>query len=297
MKNNPSMKSDTPVKFAFFGTPGLSTIVLDELASAGYLPSLIVTAPDKPQGRGLVMTAPPVKTWADEHGIPSLQPQTIDEHVYTRLEREPFDVFIVVAYGKILPKRLLDIPARGVLNVHPSLLPHWRGPSPVVSGILADDRKTGVTVMLLDEKMDHGPIVAQRAIKAPEWPAHAHSFHTALMREGGAMLAESLPAYLAGTITPQTQDDTHASYCKKITREDGALDLRGDAYRNLLKIRAFEGWPGTFAYFVLPDGKRIRVKIISAHLAQDRLVIERVVPEGKKEMSYEEFLRSDAALA
>jgi methionyl-tRNA formyltransferase len=287
-------------RFVFFGTPDLAVIVLDELAAAGLVPSLIVTAPDAKQGRGMVMTPPPVKVWGDEREIEVLQPEKLDNEIVARLQKDAYDVFVVVAYGKILPGSILTLPKRGVLNVHPSLLPSLRGPSPVRSAILADNRSTGVTVMLLDEAMDHGPIIAQKKVEAHEWPPHAEDFEMELIREGGKMLASILPPWIRGEIEAHKQNDDLATYCQMIRKEDGQIDLNGDAvpagrqaYQNLLKIRAYEGWPGTFSYFE-KNGEKIRVKILDAHVENNELKIDTVVPEGKREMSYEEFLRSGA---
>ncbi len=294
-KNDDPVGFTTSVRFVFFGTPDLAVIVLDELEAAGYLPWLVVTAPDSRQGRGMVMTPPSAKVWAQERDIEVLQPQKLGGEFVARLQAESADVFIVVAYGKILPKAVLDIPRRGVLNVHPSLLPSLRGPSPVVSAILAYQQSTGVTVMLLDEAMDHGPIIAQKKAAAADWPPCAEDFEKDLMREGGAMLAGILPHWIQGDVEAHAQNDDLATYCEKIKKEDGLLDLNADAYQNLLKIRAYEGWPGTFTYFQKGDDK-IRVKILEAHLEDGILKIDTVVPEGKREMSYEEFLRSGAKL-
>jgi methionyl-tRNA formyltransferase len=289
------MSVQQKIRFVFFGTPELAVIVLDELAAAGFLPALIVTAPDKPQGRGLSMTPPPVKHWAQERNIETLQPERLDDAFCSLLQAQSLKleatVFIVVAYGKILPKALLDIPSRGVLNVHPSLLPKFRGPSPVRSAIRADERETGVTVMLLDEKMDHGPIIAQKKVAATEWPPHAEVFEKELVREGGNMLASMLPQWLTHDIESHPQNDDFATYCTMIKKEDGLLDLEADPYHNLLKIRAYEGWPGTYI-FIQKGSKQIRVKILDAHLAEGHLIFDRVIPEGKREMQWSECIQS-----
>ena len=192
-----------------------------------------------------------------------------------------------------MPKALLDIPKHGVLNVHPSLLPRLRGASPVRSAILEDERATGVSIMLMDEKMDHGPIVAQATIELEpsEWPPKARIFEELMAREGGKLLAEVMPEWIAGNITPEPQDDSKATFCKKITKEDGLIDLSGDPYKNFLKIRGYDGWPGAY-FFAERSNKKIRVKINDAEFSNGRLTLKRVTPEGKKEMGYEAFLRS-----
>jgi methionyl-tRNA formyltransferase len=204
-------------------------------------------------------------------------------------------VFVVASFGSILPKTLLDIPKHGTVNVHPSLLPRLRGPSPMRSAILRDEKETGVSIMLLDEQMDHGPLLAQKKVFVDPWPSRGRVLDDLLAREGGALLAKTLPLWVAGEIEPQEQNHDLATYTEKFTKEDGLLDLKDNPYRNLLKVRAFEGWPGTYALFERA-GKRIRVQILDAHLDGSRFVIDIVKPEGKKEMPYEDFLRSGAKL-
>jgi methionyl-tRNA formyltransferase len=259
------------------------------------VPEAVVTGVDKPQGRGMVLTPSPVKEWALKRTIPVEQPAELNSHILMNM-RVSSDVFIVVAYGALLPKELLAVPKHGALNIHPSLLPKYRGPSPVRSSILADDKETGVSIIQMDEKMDHGAIVSQKKIQTAVWPPHATALEHDLIRAGARILAETLPSYINGSLIPEPQDDTSATYCKKIKKEDGFLNLSDNAYENLLKIRAFEGWPGTYTFFE-QGGKRLRVKILDAHIENGALCIDRVIPEGKREMPYEEFMRSGASLA
>ena len=279
--------------YAFFGSAPLGVPSLDALAAAGLLPALVVTQPDRPVGRGRVLTAPPEKEWAFARNIPVLQPEKIDSAFIAQLAAESWDVFVVTAYGKMLPQTLIDIPRKGVVNVHPSLLPRLRGPSPIRTAILRDEKKTGVTIMLIDVQMDHGPLLAQKEIALRDWPAHGLELDEVLAREGAALLVDTLPGYLAGDITPQEQDHSAATTCSFINKEDGLLDLSADGYTNLLKIRAYEGWPGTYTFFIR-SGKEIRTQIISAHMQGSKLTIDTVKPEGKGEMPYADFVRSGA---
>jgi methionyl-tRNA formyltransferase len=285
--------SPSDVRFAFFGTPALAVTVLDALDIAGFLPALVVTRPDAEQGRGNVLTPPKVKTWVSTQNIPILQPAKITPEFVAELAREEWDLFIVAAYGKILPQALLDIPARGTLNLHPSLLPKLRGPSPIRSAILNDDRETGVSIMLLDAEMDHGPIVAQEKIKVAEWPPKASDLENALARAGGNLLAKTLLPWMREEISAQEQDHERATYCKTTSKEDGLLDLAADPYQNLLKIRGLQGWPGTYTFFMRGEQK-IRVQILDARVEGSKLVIYAVRPEGKRDMKYADFLRSGA---
>ncbi len=281
------MPPEIKIKFAFFGTPQFAVGVLDELEKAGLLPSLVVTAPDKPRGRKLIVTPPEVKVWAEKRNIPVLQPEKLGSTF--QIPNSKFNVFVVVAYGKIIPKSILEIPRLGTLNVHPSLLPRLRGASPIQSAILGED-KTGVSIMLLDEEMDHGPIVAQKEFTSENWPPKASELEIALAKLGGKMLAETLPKYVAGEITPVPQDHTQATFTKKIQKEDGLLNLEESAEKNLRKIRAFDVWPRAY-FFTEIGGKKIRIIVTDAEIVDGKLIIKKVLPEGQNEMPYEEFLK------
>ena len=276
--------------FAFFGTPRFAVRVLDALEHHGFVPALIVTAPDKPAGRGMEIAQAPAKCWAMERGIDVLTPNTLKDEIFlAELQNTEWDVFAVAAYAKLIPKNVLDMPRRGVLNVHPSLLPKFRGPSPALSAILADERATGVTVMLMNEKMDEGPIIAQAKVELEEeaWPMRGSQFEDLLATEGGTLLAEILPDWLVGNITPEPQDDSRATYTKKFTNADSLIDLADDARQNYLKIRAFDKTPR--AHLITAAGKR--VIITDAEFANGVLTITRIIPEGKKEMAYSDYMR------
>ena len=288
-----SMSKEKQPLFAFFGTPHFGVVVLDALEAHGMLPALVVTAPDKPQGRGLEMTPSPVKQWAEERGIDVLTPTTLrDEQLVAELKNTEWDLFVVAAYNKLIPKKVLDIPTHGCLNVHPSLLPKLRGPSPALSAVLLDERITGVSVMLMNEKMDEGPVVAQARIALEEeaWPPKGSEFEELLAQEGGNLLAETIPFWIKGQITPELQDNTEATFSKKFSSADAEVDLNGDPRRELCKIRAFDKNPRAF-YFAEKAGKKIRVIITDAEVVDGTLKLLKVIPEGKKEMSYDDFLR------
>ncbi len=272
------------MKFIFFGTPKLSVIVLEELKAQDLLPSLVITAPDKPSGRGMKIKSSPVKLWAIENDIPTIEPEKYSSEVVTEIRNVGAEVFVLVAYGKILPQSVIDLSPNGILNVHPSLLPKLRGPSPVRSAILEDHKETGVSIMLIDEKMDHGPILIQEKYTPEAWPPNARELDEFLFARGGSMLADAIPKYLSGDLVSVEQDHSKATYCKLFEKEDGLIDLNDYAYLNLLKIHAYQGWPGT--YFFVGD---VRVNIISAHI-DEKLIIDEVIPEGKGKMSYKDFI-------
>ncbi|MCK9352158.1 MAG: methionyl-tRNA formyltransferase [Candidatus Paceibacterota bacterium] len=281
------------IPFIFFGTPNFAIGVLDELEKNGFLPSMVVTAVDKPRGRKLIITPPEVKVWAEKRGIPVFQPKKLDDAAVQKLKSVDAELFIVAAYGKLIPKSILEIPKHGTLNVHPSLLPRLRGASPLSSSILTEDT-TGVSILVVDEEMDHGPIIAQEEIfswkddlnKLP----HESILENDLAKAGGRILAEVIPKYVSGEITSKPQDDAKATFTKKINKEDGLLDLKDSAENNFRKIRAFEVWPRAY-FFHETHGKKIRVIVTDAEMKNGKIVIKKLLPEGGKEISYEEFLR------
>lgn len=287
--------NDQQLKIAFFGTPDIAVWVLEELASFSIVPTLVVTNPDRKQGRGLELTPTPVKVWAQEHAIPVFQPETLsDKDQLKTLTSQSWDLFVVVAYGAIMPKWLLELPKHGTINVHPSLLPKLRGASPIRTALLQSLDDVGVTIMLMDEKMDHGPILAQMETKL-HFPVMGRKLDIALARQGGALLADTIPKWVQGKITPREQEHAEATFSKKITKEMGELNLdplalpKGrDAYEMYRKICAFDGNPGTYFFH---NGKRI--KITQAHMEDenDELHLLKVVPEGKKEMDFEDYVR------
>lgn len=289
---NASPDTSADIKIAFFGTPKVAVYVLEELARAGIAPDLIITAPDAPRGRGLILTPPPAKVWAEERAISTFQPTTLKnaEAAQAIKDEGPWDLFIVAAYGGILPKEVLDIPAHGTLNMHPSLLPRLRGASPIQTAILEED-ETGVSIMLVDQEMDHGPIIAQEKMEIPDWPPEASELEEILARQGGRMLAAVIPNWIAGKIVPREQDHRQATFTKKIAKENGLIDLNDDPRRNYRKIQAFNVWPRAY-FFAKRNGKQTRVIITAAELRDGKLVIKKVIPEGKKEMSYTVFNKS-----
>lgn len=271
----------------FFGTPRFATTVLDALKARGHVPSLIVTQPDEPQGRGLVVQPPPAKLWADEHGVPCVQPQTLrspSDELDAIINTE-WDAAIVAAYGLIIPEALLAGPKRGYLNVHPSLLPKYRGATPLEAQILAGETEVGVTIIELDAQMDHGPILAQASLTLPELIPRGE-LETLLATEGGELLADVLATTV---ITKEPQDHDAATFTKKIEKKDGLIDLT-DAEAAYRKYLAFSGTVGTY-YFHLRHGKEVRVKINEAAMIDGIFQPLVVTPEGKRPMKYEDFLR------
>lgn len=269
------------LKFAFFGNPKVASKTLEILKESGYLPSLIITSPDKPQGRKLILTPTPVKAWAQNNNIPFIQPEKIDDSLLKTLSIENFDLFIVVAFGKILQKELIDLPKFGSINIHYSLLPIWRGASPVESAILNGDTETGVTIQQMVLKMDAGPIIIQEKATINE-QEKVNELKDRLIEIGGNLLVKILPNISSEKINKIPQNEQKVTFSKKIKKEDGLVDINknlGEETYN--KWRAFYSWPRTFFF---KDKKRII--ITEAKLENGKFKILKVLPEGKKEIGF-----------
>ncbi|HVW82662.1 MAG TPA: methionyl-tRNA formyltransferase [Candidatus Paceibacterota bacterium] len=267
-------------KFAYFGTPAVAAQTLAALLAHGYAPSVVITNPDAPRGRGMKLAPSPVKALALEKGLPVLAPEQLDAVALEEIKKHACDYAVVVAYGKLFPQALIESFPMGAINVHYSLLPRYRGASPVEAALLAGERETGVTVQKLALAMDAGDILAAREIPiAPE--ETARELFPKLIALGADLLVETLPKFEAGELAAAAQDESQATYSKKIKKEEGELDLAGDALANWNKYRAYLLRPGT--YFI-ENGKRM--KIAKASFANGRFVVERIVPENGREIDY-----------
>lgn len=284
-------------KIAFWGTSRFSVFVLEQMNEGGIILSLIITAPPRKKGRGLEMAHSEVKVWADAHNIPTIEPEKLNDEFILQLSNADCQLFVIASYGKIVPRKILDLPKHGTLNVHPSLLPKLRGASPIQSAILeevtvGEPHETGVTIMLIDEEVDHGPIVAEEKITIENWPPKGALLEELLGTLGGKLLAKTIPFWLSGEITPTEQSHEQATYTKKMTSGSGQIYLDDDPVRMYRKIQAFDTWPR--AYFITQrNGRDIRVIVTQAHLSDGALILDRVIPEGKKEMLYGDFLRGE----
>ncbi len=279
-------------KIAFFGSSLFSVIVLDNLKEAGITPACIVTIPDRPKGRKLIMTPTKAKVWAEQNNVSVLTPEKLDKTFCETLKATSCDLFVVASYGKIIPQKALDIPTYKALNVHPSLLPLLRGATPLETAILEDMHETGVTIMRMDAQMDHGPIVAQEKVHIANWPLSAEALGRLLGAVGGAMLAKIIPLWVNGKIKETEQDHAKATFTKKISKEDGLIDLTTDTYKNYLKFNAHKGWPTSY-FFTDIGGKNTRLIIADAEYTDGKFTIKKVIPEGKKEIVYSDFLKNN----
>ncbi len=228
----------------FMGTPEFAAPTLQALLGSRHDLRAVVTQPDKPAGRGRRLSAPKVKQLALAHEIPCLQPAALnDPTVEDALSALEPEVIVVAAYGKILPPSLLNIPPMGCINVHASLLPKYRGAAPIQWAIINGETETGITIMLMDEEMDHGPILLQRPV--PILPDEtAGELHDRLAALGPPCLLEALEGLEAGSLTPRTQDHAGATYASMLSKEDGRLDWSEPAERVVNRVRGVTPWPG-----------------------------------------------------
>ena len=307
-----------------FSVPALETLIAHAapgaLLAEGYEIVTVITRPDKPVGRGKEIVFSPVKQAALAHGIPVWQPGSFKraENVEA-LAAYAADLYIVAAFGQILPQAVLDLPRYGTLNIHASLLPKYRGVSPISEAILQGDSETGVTIMLIDAGIDTGPTLLEKRVPIAEDDTTG-SLTEKLARLGAAALLEALPLWVAGKLTPQPQDEWLASYTHMLKKEEGLIDWQRPAARLAREVRAYSPWPGSSTSW---RGKLL--KVIAARAAscpaeqqkpvgtvllrkeggqhdllvvtgEDCLLIERLQLEGKKAMSADEFLRGYAQI-
>lgn len=264
-------------RIVFMGSPEFALPVLRELADH-YLVVGIVTQPDRPAGRGRVLTSPPIKILADELNLPVIQPRRLNEpDAIQQLHHWAPDLIVVAAFGQILRPAILDLPQFGSLNVHASLLPRWRGAAPIQVAIMNGDGQTGITIMRMDPGIDTGPYLAQKPIQITGQDT-AGTLTTKLSLLGADLLLETLPLYLSGTLVPEPQDDSLATYAPMIKKEDGLLDFSSSAISLERKIRAFTPWPGAFTYW--------NNQILKIHRAH--AVDVTAAPAGRKTI-YQEF--------
>ena len=255
--------SDPTLRVVFMGTPAFAVPSLDALLRHGHHLVGVFTQPDRRAGRGRQLRPSPVKESARNHSLPVFQPASLrnnPEGCDQLIELEP-DVIVVAAYGLFLPKVVLEAPRYGCLNIHPSLLPRYRGPSPVISAILDGEETSGVTIMLLDEGMDTGPILAQRKVAIGTGET-ADALTLRLFESGADLLVQTLDDWVSGLIAPSSQNDDEATITRLLKREDGLLDWSESAEAIDRRVRAFTPWPGTFTSWKGKTFKVLRGKAV-----------------------------------
>jgi methionyl-tRNA formyltransferase len=294
------------MRIVFMGTAELACPCLEAVAKvSGHEVVAVVTQPDRPKGRDLKPAPPPVKVAAERLGLTVQQPLKIREPAaIDSLRAVQPDLIIVVAYGQILPKSVLEIPRLGCVNVHTSLLPRWRGAAPIQYAILHGDRETGVTTMYMDEHMDTGDIILQRAqlIHADDTSA---TLHDRLAKLGADLLVETLGLIAEGQAPRAKQDETRATHAKKIMKEDGRIDWTRSAVEIERQVRAFNPWPGTHTRLgdlLLKVWKIEVVEVVSGNpgellpgfvvaTSQGGVRIQELQPANSKRMPVDAFLR------
>lgn len=273
----------------YFGTPYVATDTLAMLVSSGFVPSLVVSSPDAPQGRGMVLSPSPTKEWAVAHNIPVITPEKLTTEVIEEIRSYSPSFGIAVAYGKILPRKLLEIFPLGVLNVHYSLLPKYRGASPVEAALLNNESVTGVSIQKMVPELDAGDVYVSQEVSIDSSET-TRELRPRLIQIGAELLVSMLPSFMNGSLTPSPQEHAQATHAGKISKSEGELSLADDPQKNWNKYRAYAESPGTY-FFIEKDGKRIRVKIKTASFQNGVFMPERVVPEGKKETNYADLVR------
>ncbi|MCR4405610.1 MAG: methionyl-tRNA formyltransferase [Anaerolineae bacterium] len=297
-------------RIVFMGTPRFAVPTLEALATqASYELVCVVTQPDRPAGRGRKLVASPVKEAALARGLPVWQPATLrNPQAVEKLRALSPTLIVIAAFGQILRPDVLAIPPKGCLNVHASLLPRWRGAAPIPAAILAGDKETGVTIMLLDEGMDTGPILAQTPLSID--PADtAGSLTERLAVLGADLLIQTLPRWLAGEIQPRPQDHSQATMCRPLRKEEGWLDWTRPAGQLSRQVRAYNPWPGAYTMWQGQRLKVLRAALVEWHGAQPpgqvitlpegtavttgegALLLFEVQLAGKRAMSIADFLR------
>ena len=293
----------------FMGTPDFSVPILQALIQQ-YSVIGVVTQPDRPAGRKQQIHISPVKQVALDHHIPVLQPERMRRpEAIAELKQWQPDVYVVAAFGQILPQSVLDIPKYGSINVHASLLPRWRGAAPIQAVIRAGDAETGVTIMKMDAGLDTGPMLKMRSIPIAADETGA-SLHDKLSFLGAELLMETLPGYLNGTNLPQPQPEVGITFAPQVKKEEGNIDWSQDAQVIERLIRAFTPWPGTYSFFkgqqlkilngeiaegLAPQGKVVKVPAgIAVGTGHSLLRLRTIQLAGRKAMPVEEFVKGQA---
>jgi methionyl-tRNA formyltransferase len=303
------------MKIVFLGTSKFSLIVLEKLIESEYSPVLVLTMPDKPVGRKQIITSPLIKQFALKNKIKTIQPINLKESISEIKKIKP-DLGILASYGKIVPLEILNIAKHGFINIHPSLLPKYRGATPVQNTILNGDQETGVTIIKMTEKIDQGPIIAKEKIKINNKLTY-QQLHNQLALLAGQLVVKTIPDWLEQKIKPVPQDETKASFTETFKKQDGRINWQNPAQLIERRIRAFYPWPGSYTVWKKNNNKQIKIKIQKAELlknmeknqysvgqtlvsqenelivkcSQGYLIINKLQMEGKKEMTSQEFLR------
>ncbi|HBP01424.1 MAG: Methionyl-tRNA formyltransferase [Candidatus Moranbacteria bacterium GW2011_GWE1_49_15] len=308
MEQNKHIKLRT----VFMGTSDFAKEILEALVHNDFNIVGVFTKPDSKVGRKQELSESPVKKLASEKDIPVFQPEKFNEEAVSEFKNLKPDLVIVAAYGRLLPKKVLEAPGLGCLNIHPSLLPKFRGPSPIQNALLLGEKETGTTIMLLDEGMDTGDILSQERIRIEDYD-NAETLSKKLSELSIHLLLKTVPLWVRRQIEPRKQDGSHATLCQLIEREDGRIVWEQDAQEIHNRYRALYPWPGIFAFWKNGDSV-MRLKLIKISLQKNNpathhetgeifqlgesigvqaingvIILEEIQPEGKKTMSAQDF--------
>jgi methionyl-tRNA formyltransferase len=273
------------LKYIYFGTPTYALASLKVLVKNGFKPEIVVCSPDKPMGRKQIIIPGPVKTYAEENNLKVFQPEKINKEAIEYIMSFNPDYAIVAAYNKILPQNLIDLFPKGILNIHPSLLPLYRGPAPDIGPILNQDTETGVTIMLIDKDVDHGPILSQEKynLTGDEFSKDVGEY---LFTRGAEILCQIIPKWTNNEIQAKEQNHALATFTSKITKSDAEINPNDNPNDLWAKYRAYYPWPGL--YFL--DGNGLRIKITKASFVDGKFIIEKIISESGKEKDYNKLL-------
>lgn len=269
-------------RIIFMGTPEFAVPSLSKLIEEGHEIAAVVTQPDRKKGRGETVSFPPVKKVAVEKGIKTLQPAKIRKpEALEKIQDIGADLFITCAYGQILPRELLDMPAYGCINVHASLLPEYRGAAPIQRAIMNGEKTTGITTMMTDVGMDTGGILLKKEIAIDE-KANAGDMHDILMHEGALLLVKTLDLLSEGDLKPVPQDDARATYAPMIKKEEGLVDWGLPCKKVHDNIRGLTPWPGSFTFY---KGKRLKILSTGYRETEHKLEPGTIAETGSKMLS------------
>jgi methionyl-tRNA formyltransferase len=245
-----------PISSVFFGTPDFALPILDALLHAGRTPLAVVCQPDRPSGRGLERKSPPAKYWAKARGVPVFQPEKLKNSDFLeQMRRYNPDIALVAAFGQLVPKSFLELPRFGFINVHPSLLPRYRGAAPIQWTLINGDALTGVTILQVTPRLDDGDILLQES--QPLLPeTTAQELHDRLAQLGGRLSVQALELYERGQIAPRPQDGSQVVWARALQKEDGCIDWSASTLAIHNRIRGVQPWPGAFTYF---NGKLFKI--------------------------------------
>lgn len=307
------MMNKKNLKILFMGTPVFAETVLTALINGGYNIAGVFTQSDKKFGRKQELQKSPVKILAEKNNLPVFAPEKLNTEAIEKIKELNPNIIIVAAYGKIIPQSILEIPQFKALNVHPSILPKYRGASPIQNALLFGEKETGTTIMLMNAGMDTGDILRQEKIAISAEDDYA-ALSKKLAEKSNELLLETIPLWISEKIVPQPQDSTRASYCKILKREDGKIDWDNDAQNIHNKYRAFSPWPGIFSFWKRDDSiyrlKLNHIKLLEqtkklqpigkVFIFENTVAIqakiglikpEEIQMEGKKNTTIEEFLK------